>query len=413
MVIEVRGSYLYVGNVRASDLAESFGTPLFVYDGDTVASNYSKLARSFTYRDVEILYSCKANSNPGVLSILRDLGAGVDASSPQEVLLSIMLGFPKEKIMFTGNGVTDEEMKYVRGELGVLVNVDSISQLRRYGRLFPDTETSIRVNPGFGYGYHEFTTTGGLTKFGIGLDSLDRALEIAREYRLKVVGLHSHIGSGIFAVEPYTRVTKLLLNLAKNLPDVEFVDIGGGMGIPQKPGDGEFNHVEFGQVISELVEEYSKSFSSIKLRIEPGRFIVGNAGVLLTRVVEVKEVSQSGARRIFVIVDSSVNHLIRSVLMDVYYEAVAVSKASSPREVEVDIVGNLCMAGDVLAKARKMPRLEEGDVLAFMNAGAYTYSMSLNYNMKPRPAEVIVYKGRVRLTRRRESFTDLIATLEF
>ncbi|MDW8011315.1 MAG: hypothetical protein RMH84_06975, partial [Sulfolobales archaeon] len=280
------------------------------------------------------------------------------------------------------------------------------------GRLFPDTEISIRVNLGFGYGYHEFTTTGGLTKFGIGLDSLGRALEIAREYRLKVIGLHSHVGSGILTVEPYARVTKLLLNLAKNLPGIEFVDIGGGMGIPQKPGDGEFNCVEFGRVISELVEEYSKSFGGIKLRIEPGRFIVGNAGVLLAKVVEVKEVSEGGSRKLFVMVDSSVNHLIRSVLMDVYYEVVAVSKANSPREVEVDIVGNLCMTGDVLAKARKMPRLEEGDVLAFMNAGAYTYSTSSNYNMRPRPAEVLVCGGRAKLTRRRERFSDLIATLE-
>ncbi|MEM2006890.1 MAG: diaminopimelate decarboxylase [Sulfolobales archaeon] len=410
MVIEVRGPHLYIGGMRAIDLAEKFGTPLYAYDKGVVIDNFNKIAKSFTYKNVEVLYSCKANNNPGILTTLRDLGAGLDSSSPWEVMLGLMLGFQKEKIMFTGSGVTDEEMKYVRGELGVLVNIDSISQLRKYGRLFPETEVSIRINPGFGCGYHEFTTTGGLTKFGINLDSLSKALEIAKEHRLRIVGLHTHIGSGVFAVEPYLKVIKLLLDIAVNLRDLEFIDVGGGMGVPYKLGETEFDYVAFGRMVSELVEGYSKRAGEVKLRVEPGRFIVGNAGILLTRVVEIKVVEFGGLRKAFAIVDTSINHLVRSVMMDTYYEVVAVSKASTQHKVEVDVVGNLCMAGDIIARARDLPPLEEGDVLAFLNAGAYTYSMSMNYNMRPRPAEVLVYDGVVRLTRRRESFADLIST---
>ncbi|MEM4658933.1 MAG: diaminopimelate decarboxylase [Sulfolobales archaeon] len=411
MVIEVRGSHLYIGGLKATELADRFGTPLYAYDKGVVIDNYGKISRSFTYRNVEVLYSCKANSNPGILATLRDLGAGLDSSSPWEVVLGLMLGFKREKIMFTGSGVTDEEMRYVRGELGVLVNVDSIRQLRRYGRLFPETDVSIRINPGFGYGYHEFTTAGGLTKFGISIDLLSKALEIAKEYKLKIVGLHSHIGSGVFAVEPYVKVTKLLLDIAVGLHDLEFIDIGGGMGVPYRPEEAEFDHIAFGRAVSELLENYSKSIGEIKLRIEPGRFIVGNAGVLLTRVVEVKVVEFGGSRKVFAIVDTSINHIVRSVMMGTYYEVVAASKADARHRVEVDVVGNLCMAGDVIAKARELPPLEEGDVLAFLNTGAYTYSMSMNYNMRPRPAEVLVHDGEVRLTRRRESFADLISTL--
>ncbi|MEM1931555.1 MAG: diaminopimelate decarboxylase [Sulfolobales archaeon] len=410
MVIEVRGSHLYIGGLKATELADRFGTPLYAYDKGVVVDNYSKISRGFTYKNVEVLYSCKANGNPGILATLRDLGAGLDSSSPWEVVLGLMLGFKREKIMFTGSGITDEEMKYVRGELGVLINVDSIHQLKRYGKLFPETDVSIRINPGFGCGYHEFTITGGPTKFGISLDSLNKALEIAREYKLKIVGLHSHIGSGVFTIEPYLKVTKLLLDIAAGLRDLEFIDIGGGMGVPYRPGEAEFDYISFGREISKLLESYSRRTGEIKLRIEPGRFIVGNAGVLLTRVVEVKAVEFGGSRRVFAIVDTSINHLVRSVMMGAYYEVVAASKADAQHRVEVDVVGNLCMAGDVLARARKLPPLEEGDVLAFLNAGAYTYSMSMNYNMRPRPAEVLVHDGEARLTRRRESFADLIST---
>jgi diaminopimelate decarboxylase len=411
-VIRVVGPYLYVGGFRADELAQRFGTPLYVYDLEVVEENYRRLVGSFPYRDLEVLYSCKANNNVDVLRTLRDLGAGLDAVSPWEVLLGVRLGFPKERILFTGSSVSDEEMRFVR-ELGVLVNVDSLSQLRRYGRMFPGTEVSIRVNPGIGAGHHGYAVTGGVTKFGVYLDQLDRALDIVREYNLRVVGLHTHIGSGILDPEPYLRAVEVLLDVARRFSSLEFIDIGGGFGVPYRPGERPLDIAYLGSRVSEMVEEFSRRYGHVRLRVEPGRYLVATAGVLLVRVVDVKEVEVGGTRRVFVGVDSGMNHLIRPALYGAYHEVVAATKADRPRELVADVVGNVCESGDVLATGVSLPGVEEGDVLAIMNAGAYGYTMSSNYNMRPRPAEVVVRGGEVRLSRRRETFEDLVSTFSW
>jgi diaminopimelate decarboxylase len=411
-VIRVVGPYLYVGGFRADELAQRFGTPLYVYDLEVVEENYRRLVGSFPYRDLEVLYSCKANNNVDVLRTLRDLGAGLDAVSPWEVLLGVRLGFPKERILFTGSSVSDEEMRFVR-ELGTLVNVDSLSQLRRYGRMYPGTEVSIRVNPGIGAGHHGYAVTGGVTKFGVYLDQLGRALDIVREYNLRVVGLHTHIGSGILDPEPYLRAVEVLLDVARRFSSLEFIDAGGGFGVPYRPGERPLDIAYLGSRVSEMVEEFSRRYGHVRLRVEPGRYLVATAGVLLVRVVDVKEVEVGGTRRVFVGVDSGMNHLIRPALYGAYHEVVAATKADRPRELVADVVGNVCESGDVLATGVSLPRVEEGDVLAIMNAGAYGYTMSSNYNMRPRPAEVVVRGGEVRLSRRRETFEDLVSTFSW
>jgi diaminopimelate decarboxylase len=303
-------------------------------------------------------------------------------------------------------------MRFVR-ELGVLVNVDSLSQLRRYGRMFPGTEVSIRVNPGIGAGHHGYAVTGGVTKFGVYLDQLGRALDIVREYKLRVVGLHTHIGSGILDPEPYLRAVEVLLDVARRFSSLEFIDVGGGFGVPYRPGERPLDIAYLGSRVSEMVEEFSRRYGHVRLRVEPGRYLVATAGVLLVRVVDVKEVEVGGTRRVFVGVDSGMNHLIRPALYGAYHEVVAATKADRPRELVADVVGNVCESGDVLATGVSLPRVEEGDVLAIMNAGAYGYTMSSNYNMRPRPAEVVVRGGEVRLSRRRETFEDLISTFSW
>jgi len=410
MAIRVIGSYLYVGNYRAEELALRFGTPLYVYDLDTVAENYSKLVKSVPYEDLEVLYSCKANSNPWILKTLKDLGSGLDAVSPFEALLGVKLGFPRERILFTGSSVSDEEMRFVKEELGVLINVDSISQLRRYGRLFPGTEVSVRINPGIGAGHHGYAVTGGVTKFGIYLDQVARVKEVASEYSLRVVGLHTHIGSGVLEVEPYLRALEVLLEVARGFKDLKFVDLGGGFGIPYRPGEKPLDVATLGTEVAKRLKEFSRKYGHVKLRLEPGRYLVGNAGILLVRVVDIKEVSLGGVMKVFVGVDSGMNHLIRPALYGAYHEVVAVSKADRPREIVADVVGNVCESGDVLASGVALPKLDEGDVLAIVDVGAYGYSMSSNYNLRPRPAEVVVSGSWVQLARRRETFEDLLRT---
>lgn len=409
-MIRVEGPNLLIGGHTAESLAQRFGTPLYVYDLEAVAGNYEKLTRSFPYKDLEILYSCKANNNVDVLKTLKGLGAGLDAVSPWEALLGIKLGFPREKILFTGNNVSDEEMRFVKEELGVLINVDSIPQLRRYGRMYPGTEVSIRVNPGVGAGHHGYAVTGGVTKFGIYLNQLGEAVELARDHGLKVVGLHAHIGSGILDPEPHIKTLETLLNAAGKFNSLEFIDLGGGFGIPYRPGEEPLDLTQLGRRVSELLESFTRKHHHIKLRLEPGRFLVGDAGVLLVKVVDVKEVLADGVKKVFVGVDSGMNHLIRPALYGAYHEVVAASKADRPKEVVADVVGNICESGDILATNVSLPKVEEGDVLAIMNAGAYGYSMSSNYNMRPRAAEAVVRGSEVRLSRRRETFEDLVRT---
>jgi diaminopimelate decarboxylase len=411
-VIEVVGDSLYIGCFEAEDLAKRFGTPLYVYDEELIRYNYSRLLRAFRYKWLEILYSCKANSNPWILSILRDLGSGLDAVSPLEVLLGIKLGFPKDKILFTGVNVSDEEMLFIRGELGVMINIDSLSQLERYGRLFPETKVSIRINPGFGRGHHRYTITGGITKFGIYPSQIEKAIEISRKYGLKIAGLHMHIGSGIYDVELYLKGLEILLNIATRLGGIEFIDIGGGLGIPYRPGDKEMDIDLLGFKVSELLEEFTRRYWEVKLRIEPGRYIVGNAGVLLTRVIDVKEIEHAGGKKLFIGVDTGMNHLIRPALYDAYHEIIPARGSNRPREVIADVVGNICESGDILARDRRLPRIEEGEILAILDVGAYGYSMSSNYNLRPRPAEVLISGCSVKLIRRRETFEDLIRTAE-
>ncbi|MCX8185451.1 MAG: diaminopimelate decarboxylase [Sulfolobales archaeon] len=409
-MIEVIGSHLYIGSIKAEQIANVYGTPIYVYDVEVVVDNYFKLKNSIKYRDLEVMYACKANCNVEILKALRDLGAGLDAVSPWEAALAVRIGFKREKILFTGSNVESEEMKFVRGELGILVNVDSISQLRRYGRMFPDTEVSIRINPGIGAGHHEYAVTGGITKFGIYLNQLKQVEDILKEHRLKLVGLHTHIGSGILRPEPFIDAAEKLLQIAVNFTNLEFIDIGGGFGIPYRPSEKPLDLDYLGDKLSSLFEDFTSRYGNLKLRVEPGRFIVGNAGVLLVRVVDIKEVESKEFRKVFVGVDSGMNHLIRPALYGAHHEVIAVSKADQPRVVTADVVGNICESGDILALDVQLPKLSEGDVLAVMNAGAYGYSMSSNYNMRPRPPEVAVYRDSIKLTRRRETFEDLLRT---
>ncbi|MEA1965594.1 MAG: diaminopimelate decarboxylase, partial [Candidatus Aerophobetes bacterium] len=275
---------LYIGQIKASEIADKYGTPLYVYNEDMIKKNYNSLVENIRYPKKKIYYACKANYNPAILKILKGLGAGIDAVSPWEVYLSIYTGFSPDKILFTGNSITDEEIKYIKAQ-GALINIDSVSELKRYGKMYPNSEISVRINPAIGAGHHTHVITGGPgSRFGIYYNKTDEIKKIASDYNLNIIGVHMHIGSGILKPEPFLSGIKSLLNTAKEFNKLDFIDIGGGLGIPYKPEEEPLDIKKFGQELTEIFTSYAEDYGDISLILELGRYLVANSGILLTRV---------------------------------------------------------------------------------------------------------------------------------
>ncbi len=391
-----------------ADIAEEWGTPVYVYDESTMRDRYSSVATAIPYPDVEILYACKANSNLQILELFQEMGAGLDAVSLGEVFLGLKAGFERDRILFTGNNVTNEEMDCVKQE-GILINIDSVSQLVRYGRRYPSSPVSIRVNPGIGAGHHTHVVTGGSrSKFGIRAEKSEEVKRIAAERKLTIVGLHMHIGSGILTSRPILSGLEVLLDVARTFDDLKFIDIGGGIGIPYKQEERAFDIAGFGIELSAIINSWVDANYPVTLKLELGRFLVGGAGILLTRVNTIRE----NGGRLLVGVDTGFNHLIRPILYAAYHEIVVLGKSDNQVMCVVDVCGNICESGDFLAEGRCLPEVEEGDLLAITKAGAYGFSMSSNYNSRPRPAEVLVCSGKATLIRRREAPEDLLRGLQ-
>lgn len=403
---------LTIGGVAATDLVEKYGTPLYVTDEPTIRRNFRILKDAFkqNYEKIRIYYSMKANSNISILRILLDEGSFLDATSPGEIYLGLKAGFPPRRILYTGTSVGDEDLAFAV-KMNVTVNVDSRSQFERLLKIKVPELMSVRLNPGVGSGHHRHVVTGGVeSKFGM---SRREALEVYRMAKAKGVakfGFHMHIGSGILTAEPYFKALKNLLDLVvevKNTIGVkpEFIDMGGGVGVPYRPEDPEFPLSEFAFGASRLVKEYDArhDLGGPVLCVEPGRFIVCDSTVLLTKINDVK-VSEAGR---FIGVDAGFNVLIRPAMYGSYHEILPASKLNEPRVHECYVVGPLCESGDVFGRY-KMPQLSEGDLLAILNAGAYGFSMSSQYNARPRPAEVLVKNGGHELVREREGFDDLL-----
>ncbi|MGC8564108.1 MAG: diaminopimelate decarboxylase [Fervidicoccaceae archaeon] len=411
MITKNERGELVIGGVSAEELAEEFGTPLYVYDEETMELKFHELWGSFSYVPLKILYAAKANSNIHILKIFRSLGAGLDAVSPHEVLLGRMASFSPESILFTGSSVSNEDMRIVT-EAGAMINIDSFSQLRRFSSLFGRGKVSIRLNLGYGEGYHSYLVTGGRTKFGVRLEELKDVLEFSRENGIDVVGLHSHMGSGISDHVLFVKALNDLLAIAEHIDSVEFVDVGGGLGISYRKDDPSLDVKSFGKELSLTMERFmEKTGRRLELRVEPGRFLTAEAGILLVRVTDIKEASRGSEKEYFIGVDSGMGHLIRPALYGAYHEVVP-AKIHDREEITAHVVGNYCESGDIIAKRVRIPAVKEGEILAIMNTGAYGYSMSSNYNLRPRPAEVLVRKGgRAELIRKRESFEDMIRTM--
>jgi diaminopimelate decarboxylase len=387
-----------LARIPATELADRFGTPLYVYDASVIQRRYAELLESIHYRPLRIHYACKANSNLELLKLVQSLGAGAETVSPGEVDLALRAGFGTAEIIHTCSNMSRQELAYLI-ELGITVNLDSLTQIRHWGEMAPGTNISIRVNQDIGAGHHAHVVTGGPnSKFGIHVRDLDDALSLAKHYGLRVSGMHQHIGSNILDVATLLKACQALLETAAILPELDFVDLGGGLGIPYRPDELPLDIIALGQGLSQAFDDFCQPHGRpLTLVLEPGRYLVGDAGVLLTSVTDVKRTSG----QTFVGVDSGFNHLLRPAMYGAYHPICNASRPQGKREV-VTVVGNICESGDVFAHQRALPECREGDLLAILKAGAYGFSMCSEYNCRPRPAEVLVSEGPVRLIRERK-----------
>jgi len=412
-VFENKNGVLYIDGVSASGLAKEFDTPLYVMSERRIRNNFRHLKDVLTkqYGKVRIFYSTKANTNLSVLRILQTEGAWLDAVSPGEVFLALKAGFPPEKILFTGTSVRNDELKFVV-DSGVTMNVDSLSQLRRLFKFHVPPFLSVRANPEVGAGHHEHCITGGKdSKFGIWENDVVEAYKIAKKAGVKKFGIQMHMGSGILGAEPFLPALEKLLEIAGLVHretgiEFEFIDVGGGIGVPYKPEEKPLDMDEFAEKVLKLFKERTREYGLGEpwFYIEPGRYVVCDAVVLLTSVNTVKVTPY----RRFVGVDAGFNTLIRPAMYGSYHPIVVANKLNEPETETCDVAGPLCESGDFLARDRKLPRIEEGDLLAVLNAGAYGFSMSSQYNSRPRCAEVLVKDGKCALVRERETLETLL-----
>jgi len=388
------------------DVVRRYGSPLYVYDEAELRARCRSMAAALP--DCRFLFAMKANSNPTLLKIIHEEGLGADAVSAGEVALATHIGIPPEQVSYNGNNVTDDEMRAVM-DAGVHVSVDSVSQLERYGTLFPGTSVGIRLNPDVGDGHHDHVITGGPdAKFGIDPEDLADARILAVRHDLTIDGLQQHIGSGILNPKKYMRGIDAMLRIARDFANLRFIDFGGGFGLPYQPKDTPFDLEGFAVRADKEIDKFRGRYgAAIEFRFEPGRYIVGTCGTLLVTVTSVKR----GKRHTFVGTDSGFHHLLRPTLYGAYHRIVNLSHPDA-RVERVTVAGNICESGDLFATDRALPMPRVGDVLAIRDAGAYGYSMASTYNLRTRPAEVLITGDGPRLIRRRETLEDLLRTGE-
>jgi len=406
--MELINNQYVISSIPAIELAEKYGTPLYVYDATKMESQYRRLINSFD-TNVKINFACKALTNVSVLKVFKNLGAGIDTVSLQEIKLGLMAGFNPSDIIFTPNCVDLTEIIEAI-ELGVNINIDSLSILEKFGKKYGGTKpVGIRIKPGVMGGGHKKISTGHVdSKFGIEVENVSRILEIIQQYDLRIEGLHLHTGSDILDIEAFVKSADTMFETAKHFKNLEYIDFGGGFKVSYKEGDYTTDIEYLGQLFSKRFNEFCREYGSqLTLYFEPGKFLVSQAGYFITRVNVIKPSKNTT----FASINSGFNHLIRPMYYDAYHHITNISKPkASPKPYSV--VGYICET-DTFAWNREINEIEEGDYLVFQNAGAYCFSMASNYNSRLLPAEVLIYHDKDYLIRKPQVFEDLTSNLVF
>lgn len=412
---------LHIGEVAVSDLAERFGTPFYVYDAAALQRQMSNLQSAFSALPFQPFYAAKANGNTSLLRIIGSQGFGCDAVSPGEVFLAKHAGFSSDRIWFTCSNVSDEDLNAIQ-DPAIVINVNSMSEIDRVIRLKLPNPVAIRINPEVGAGHHRDVITGGFgVKFGLDLGEIGAARMVAEDHGVRVVGVHAHIGSGVNSVSPLLEAATRLLGVSKEFRDLQWINFGGGISVPYKPGETEFPIVEYGQRLEELAAETLKT-RGLRCILEPGRYVVASSGTLVARVTA-KRIS-SGFE--WIGIDTGFNHLVRPSRYGSYHHILNATNGEDrwlrqnlgPAAVAsadgVLIAGNICESGDVFTRdgdqlrPRPLPPTKIDDLLAICDAGAYGFSMASHYNARLLPPEILVSGSEVRLIRARQSREALL-----
>ena len=399
---------MFLSDERVFELIKKYGSPLYVYDENILRKSCRDMHDLLPNKNLRVNYSAKANSNLEILKIVRDEDIDVDAMSPGEIYVQKLAGYSSDKIFYIGNNVSKKEMQYAIDE-NVLVSVDSLSQLESFGQINPGGEVAVRFNPGIGTGHHQKVVTAGKkTKFGVQKDFVPQVKELLEKYNLNLVGIDQHIGSLFLESDPYIKGVESLLEIAAQFQGLKFIDMGGGFGVPYHEGEGRLDLQELSDKLDKVLDDFLANYDNkdVIFKIEPGRYIPAECGVLLGEVYSVKD----NYGKTYIGTDLGFNVLMRPVLYDSYH-AVTIVKADPNEEGEkvATIVGNICESGDIIANERNIKKVSIGDVVAVGNAGAYGFAMSSNYNCRLKPAEVLIDKdGNDRLIRRRDTFEDII-----
>jgi diaminopimelate decarboxylase len=392
-----------LSNSQLVDLAERFGTPLYVYHAEKIKEQYERLLSGFSEINTRFFFACKALTNINILKYISSLGCGIDCSSINEVKLALFAGVPADKILYTSNGISFEEIEEAV-DSGVHVNIDSLSNLEKFGKQYGNSyPVGVRLRPNILAGGNLKISTGHeKSKFGIPIEQLDLLRNIVTENNIRIKALHIHTGSDIKDADIFVHGIKVLSEIVQYFPDLKVIDLGGGFKVPYEPEDEETDISWIAGKLKKYLDAHVFNGRKFELWFEPGKYLVSECGYLITRVNVIKN---NGAQ-IFAGVNSGLNHLIRPMMYDAYHHIVNISNPNG-EEKAYNVTGYICET-DTLAADRLLHEVREGDYLVLFNAGAYGFEMSSNYNSRYKPAEVMVKDGNAILIRRRDEFEDLL-----
>jgi diaminopimelate decarboxylase len=386
------------------DIASEFGTPVYVYHAEKMATQYQKLKQAFRGCDARIFFACKALTNINVLKWMQSMGSSLDCVSINEVKLGLMAGFAADQILYTPNCVDFNEILEAKS-LGVHINIDNISILEQFGNKFGNSyPVCIRLNPHIMAGGNFKISTGHVdSKFGISIHQMRHIERIVKTTNLKVKGIHMHTGSEIKDINVFLMGLEVMFDMSEHFPNLEYIDLGSGFKVPYQPGESETDVNLLGEKVAEAFAKHeSETGKKLQVWFEPGKYLVSQSGYFIVKANVIKQTPAT----VFVGVNSGFNHLIRPMMYEAYHH---IENISNPNGIEriYTVVGNICET-DTFAWDRTLPEVREGDLLVFHNAGAYGFEMSSNFNSRLKPAEVMFLNQEARLIRRRDTFDDLL-----